>query len=196
MFEKEGSMANLLNKSRFFLFLTGFSKLHRLGLTLISLSSIFLIWLFSFYLPLEQLIKQQETSQNDLENLHKTYEQNLKVFDVVKSENEQLFAQFKEAISSGKALKNSLDFVLATLKKNNLCCMKFNPYDHKQKEFYHKDYYLLRAKGKFIDIVSFFNALEKANCLAKFEDAKFERKNKGNVLFETKIRVVKFLKRV
>jgi Tfp pilus assembly protein PilO len=189
-------MANLLNKSRFFLFLTSFSKVHRLGLTLFSLFSVFIVWLFFFYFPLERLIQQQKASQNDLENLQKTYEQNLKDLDFIRRENEQLSAKFKELISIQNESKNRLDFVMATLKKNNLYCLKFNPYEHKQNEVCCKDYYLFKAKGKFVDIISFFNELEKSDCIIKFKDAKFERRGKSNILFETKIRVVKFLKSV
>jgi len=176
--------------------LTSFSKVHMFGLTLFLQVSVFVVWIFFFYFPFERAIQQEKAYQYDLEKLYKTYKQSFKDLEYVETENDQLSVKFKKFVLAENGSKNRLDSVLSLLKKNNLYCIKFNPYQHKQKEFYNKDYFLLRAKGKFSDVISFLNELEKSNCIAKFKDTKFERKGKSNILFDTKIRVVKFLKSV
>ena len=185
-------MPNLLKTNRFTIILGSFSKGSRLVLTFLIFFGIFLVWLFFFYLPLNfKIQKEQLLCQNYLKK-QQIYQKTLISFDCIKKEGEKLSQDLEKHLSVKISSQKIFDTVLNSLKSNELHCIQFSPLENKQYDFYKKEYYALKAKGKFVNIISFFDDLEKIVERIEIKNLELERKKHGKVLLKTELRFVIF----
>ena len=189
-------MPNLLKENRFIIILRNFSKTNRLVFTLLLLSVTLIIWLFFFYLPINLQIQKEQLLFKDQLKRGLAYQKSLLSFQNVKKENEQLSKELNKHLLTQNSSQKVLDLILNSLKKNGLQCSEFSPLESKQHDFYKKECYLLKAKGSFSAMISFFDDLEKVDGNVKVKNVEIERRKRGNILFATKLRLASFEKNV
>lgn len=187
-------MANFLGQNRLIVILNEFGVRARFFISFF----IFLITYFFCYLfiqrPILLKIKEQIFLLKDLKNqkiiLEKT---NLQIKKLTTSFND-LQNKYLNYSKVGLIKAVNVNILFKNIKKHALKCLDFKHVNKIKKNNYKKYYYDLKLKGNFSNIISFLNDVKLSDMNLKFKFINIDNQKNGEVIFSTKIRLVKFLK--
>ena len=194
-------MANILGENKFLIFLRGISPVSRFLSSIFFLVFLFFFTFLFFYNPVNSKINQQKLLFKDLNNQNNLLCKTSKELKILENKHE-LFLKDYKGISEknfffSKTLNVSsekMDFFFKSIKKYSLKCLEFKPAGKSKKQTCKRYYYTLKIKGNFNNFVSFFNDINKTAGSLKFKNIDIQSLEKGNILFFTKIRLIKFIK--
>ncbi|MFA5075243.1 MAG: type 4a pilus biogenesis protein PilO [Candidatus Babeliales bacterium] len=186
-------MASLLKDNRFISLCRSLPSFTRFILSSLALVFTFIFCYVFFYRTVYIQIKEQELHSKNLIQQNNSFQNSLKNIQTLEKEHFLVSGYLKNVLSKNGFLKDNVNLFLEHLTKNNLRCYKFEPVESKNKDFCKKEYYQLRAKSNFENIINFLGDLKKINKIIKFENITFERKNKGLIIISGKLRFIEFL---
>ncbi|MCF7799782.1 type 4a pilus biogenesis protein PilO [Candidatus Babeliales bacterium] len=190
-------MAGLLKDDRFISLCRRIPSFTRFVLSSLTLVFTFTFCYIIFYRSVCRKINEQELISKNLIQEKISFQNSLKNLQTLEKEYLSSSVNLKSAVSDYVSLKNNINSFLENLTKNSWRCYKFEPVESKNKNFYKKEYYQLKAKSNFENIINFLEDLKKDNQIIKFENIAFERKNerknKGSIIISAKLRLIEFL---
>ena len=186
-------MSSLLGENKLLLLSKKLSSYSRFLITFSIISFFFACWLFIFYLPLDRLIKKELRLKSIFLNRFSQVQISLKNFTKTQEHKAKLIQNSKSLLKKS-VLQGCVNRILDLLKKNNVACSLFDPVDFKKKDFYKKEYFVLKIKGTFLNIFSFLDELHTIAKNVKFKKINFFKNEDGTILFDAKLRIITFSK--
>jgi hypothetical protein len=184
-------MPNLVSGNRFLRILNSFSPTMIFLLLIIFLLSTLLFWVLFFYLPVDLELKQEKVFYKNYLARKDIYQKTLASCKNIENENKELCARFKKICEKKFVSQEILDGILIALKKNNLSCSELVPKESKKSDLFDKEDYFLKAKGKFLNMLSFISDINEFGCI-KIKELEFLKNKKGKVLLNAKIQLALF----
>lgn len=185
-------MPNLVNENKFIRFLSSFSPTMNFILSLLILLSTLFLWVLFFYLPVNLELKKEKFLYNDYLVRKSVYQRVLNNLDSVENENKNLSVKLKKICDNIFTSQEMLDNILSLLKKNELSCSELIPQESKQSDLFNKENYILKAKGKYLNMLSFLADIKECKGSVKVRGVEFIKKKKGKVLLDAKIQLALF----
>ncbi len=187
-------MANILGESKFFLILRGISPISRFFISIFCLGFLSLFSFFFFYNSVNYHIKYQKLLLQDFNNQKDLLLKTSKELKILENKYQLFLKDYKNSSEQNFIFSKKMDFFFDSIKKHSLKCVEFKPVDKSKKNSIKRYYYDLKIQGNFSDLVSFFYDINKTAGSLKFKNIDIQTLEKGNILFLTKIRLIKFIK--
>jgi Tfp pilus assembly protein PilO len=106
------------------------------------------------------------------------------------SEKQQGHAATSQLPVSTVSFHETVDFILASLHKNNVQCKAIQPLAEKKDSFFTKHYCKVNVKGSFHDIMHFLDDLKQSDHIVKFKSIRFDRWKDQGVRLQAVIRLI------
>lgn len=187
-------MANILGESKFFIILRGISTISRFFISIFCLSFLSLFSFWFFYNSVSYQIKHQKFLFKDFNNQKDLLAKTSKELKILENKYKLLLKDYKNDSNQNFIFSKKIDFFFENIKKHSLKCVEFQPVGKSKKTSYKRYYYFLKMQGNFSDLVSFLDDINKTAGSLKFKNIDIQTLEKGNILFLTKIRLIKFIK--
>lgn len=194
-------MANILGENKFLIFLRGISPISRILISFFFLVFLSLFTFLFFYNPINSHIKQQYFLLQDLNNQNDLLCKTSKEVKILEHKYELFLKDHKNINKHNfifskrlNVFSKKMDFFFNNLKKYSLKCLEFKPVGNSKKTSCKRYYYTLKIQGNFNNFVSFFDDINKTVASLKFKNIDIQSFEKGDILFFTKIRLIKFIK--
>lgn len=185
-------MPNLVNENKFIRLLNSFSPMMNCILSFLILLSTLFLWVLFFYLPVNLELKKEKSLYKNYLIRKDIYKKTLSNFDSVENENKNLSAKLKKICDNIFTVQEILDNILSLLKKNELSCSELIPQESKQSDLFNKENYILKAKGRYLNMLSFLEDIREFKGNVKIKGVEFIKKKNGKVLLDAKIQLALF----
>jgi hypothetical protein len=187
-------MANFLGQSRLKVILSEIEPRARFFISLLIFILTCSFCYFFIQKPISSKFKEQTFLLKDLNNQKEVLEKTNFQIRRLKVGIKDLEYKNLCYLNNNYIKSLSIDSVLQNIKKYSLKCLDFKNAAKLKKSDCKKYYYDLKLKGSFSDIISFLNDTKLSNANLKFKLSNIDNQKNGEVIFSTKIRLVKFLK--
>ncbi|MFH1644553.1 MAG: hypothetical protein ABIA74_05255 [bacterium] len=189
--KKEGKWMPLVFKQSKLLFLRQISTKARFTFSVLFIFSIISFWFLFFYYPLLKKNKNMVLQFDKLILQQKTFKKVIAKLPELEKES----IQFKSDLNVlNKKYKSDVQFVLDNLKKFDLVCKSVEPGEIKDKPEYQKEYFNLRIKGEFENLIGYLNFMQNNLQLIRFKDADLKINKKNQIKLFAKLRFIKLKK--
>lgn len=180
-------MSFWLNDSRFIVCMRQIPFLNKILYSTLLPGLVILVWIYFFYLPRTNQIRQLCFNVIDLEKQVSNFKNTLQSIEKEKNLNKKLKIDIDMFSKLTSDFGKISDYLLSVMLKNNISCLSISPLFTKCKQGFKKDYINIVFKCRYADFMEFCKNIKQKNVPLKFCSVKIVRwkdgKIKANIIF-------------